>query len=459
MSIAVAQGAKSCYTTGNMRHIHILPRSFLILLIGGVFVIVGPQQLIWAQNTAPDTATTSPANQGGSIQKQIDAKNDEIKRLEEEAKKYQVTLKDVSSQANTLASQIQRLEQSINGLTANIRVTNAKISRTELEIKDLGENIFEHELSIERQRSRISYLVGTIASGDQQTPLEILMKNATVSEFFTSLDNIVSVQRDIQIVLAGLRKERGELQDRKTKAEGKKLELSSLADELSDQKFLQESQRKERSELLQETKNQEKKYQDLIAETNRKRDALQQEINNLEATLNPNFDRSHLPAPGSGVLGWPLAEPIFITQYFGHTTFARSGGYNGKGHNGIDLRALVGTTVFASDPGTVRATGDTDLVCRRASYGRWVLIDHANGLSTLYGHLSLIKVRPGDGVNRGEVIGYSGQTGYATGPHLHLSVFASQAVSVSPFRSKVCGRMMSVPISPFNGYLNPIDYL
>ena len=191
----------------------------------------------------------------------------------------------------------------------------------------------------------------------------------------------------------------------------------------------------------------------------RKREALQQEINSLESGLQANFAPSAVPAPGKGILGWPLPNPIFITQYFGKTSFARSGAYNGNGHNGIDLRAAVGTPVFASERGTVRAAGDTDLGCRRASYGRWVLIDHPNNLTTLYTHLSLIKVRPGDGVNRGELIGYSGRTGYATGPHLHFSAFVRQAVSVGQLKSRVCGRTMTLPLSPFSGYLNPLDYL
>ena len=134
------------------------------------------------------------------------------------------------------------------------------------------------------------------------------------------------------------------------------------------------------------------------------------------------------------------------------------GAYRGQGHNGVDLRAALGTPVFAGAEGTVRATGDTDLACRRASYGRWVLLDHPNNLSTLYAHLSLIKIRAGEVVNRGELIGYSGRTGYATGPHLHISVFARRAVEVIQFPSRTCRRTMTIPRSPFPGYLNPLDF-
>jgi murein DD-endopeptidase MepM/ murein hydrolase activator NlpD len=427
-----------------MRHFKQLPQLIFVMLILGGAVL----------------GVLIPGARGeDDIQKQIDAKNEEIKQLESEASAYRATLGDIGKQANTLAGEIQRLDKSIKVISQNILVTNAKIGKTELEIKELGINIKARELTIDEERGRIGYLIIALASGDTEGPLQILMKNESISAFFSSLDNIVSIQSDIQALLSNLRKEREELKDRKERAEDKRLELAALAGDLADQKALQGDQRKQRNDLLIETKNQEKRYQDLLADAVRKRDSLQQEINTLEAGLKAEFDQSKLPAPGASILGWPLPAPIFITQYFGNTAFARSGAYSGKGHNGVDFRAPNGTSVFAAEGGTVRATGDTDLGCRRASYGRWVLVDHPNNLSTLYAHLSLIKVKAGDGLNRGELVGYSGQTGYATGPHLHFSVFASQAVAISQLKSKVCGRNMTLPLSPFEGYLNPMSYL
>ena len=445
-----------------MRANTLIKQCILILLFAGAMLLLTANYSHYgqAQETANDNSKeTKDDGQQDSSQQQIEAKNQEIKRLEEEAKKYKSALDEIDRAADTLQSQIQSFNIAIKQLDVNIRVTNAKISKTNLEIKELGREIIGKETSIEKQRGHIGYLVKIFMESDRETPLEILAKNDTLSSFFTSVDNILGVQRNIHSVLAELRKTKEELQDRKAKAEGKRLELAALVDELADQKFLQVEQRKNLNNLLAETKNQERRYQNLLAEVEKKRDALQQEINALESGLTAMFDRLALPAAGSGVIGWPLPNPIFITQYFGNTSFARAGGYNGKGHNGIDLRARDGTPIFASGEGIVRAVGDTDTACRRASYGRWILIDHSNNLATLYAHLSIIKVRPGDALNRGELIGYSGRTGYATGPHLHLSLFAAQAVNVGQLKSRVCGRMMTLPLAPFGGYLNPVDYL
>ena len=423
-------------------------------------------QSVWFRGALISTALLFALNPASpspraetDTQKRIEEKNQEIKRLEEEAGKYRVTLDDLERTADTLEARLRTVDRAINRLAANIRLTDAKITRTGLEIQQFDAEIRSTASDIGTQRERLARFVATLASSEQETPLEALIRHETIAAFFSTVDNIRILQQSIQSVLAELRSAKHELEADKARAEGKRFELAALAEDLADQKTLQESERRERSNLLGETKRQERRYQELLAEVERKREALQEEINALESELASSFDRANLPKPGSGVLGWPLPDPISITQYFGRTAFARSGAYSGKGHNGIDFRAALGTPVFASTDGKVRATGDTDTACRRASYGRWILLDHPNNLSTLYAHLSLTKVRAGDTVNRGELIGYSGKTGYATGPHLHLSVFATQAVEVSQFRSRVCGRMMTVPLSPFGGYLNPLDYL
>ena len=323
-----------------------IARTLVLLLLAGALLF-----LIGGKARAEEEPQTAD---GTSVQRQIEEKNQEIKRLEVEAGKYRATLDEIGKAADTLQSQIASLERAIKGLDANIRLTNARIARANLEIRELAAGIQEKEASIGIQRGRLGYLMTSLAASDSETPLEILMKHETLSSFFASVDALLGVQRDLVSLLAELRSTRQDLKERKTTAESKRLELAGLVEDLADQKALQEQQRKDRAQLLSETKSQERRYQELLSEVERKREALQQEINSLESGLQANFDPSAVPAPGKGILGWPLPNPIFITQYFGKTSFARSGAYNGNGHNGIDLRAAVGTPVFASERGTVR---------------------------------------------------------------------------------------------------------
>lgn len=129
-------------------------------------------------------------------------------------------------------------------------------------------------------------------------------------------------------------------------------------------------------------------------------------------------------------------------------------------HNGVDFRAPLGTLVKALADGIVAGIGDTDIQCPGVSFGRFILIKYNNGLASTFGHLSLIKVRTGDKVSRGQVVGYSGNTGYSTGPHLHVSVYAKDAVEIKTLPSKSCpGKVLTQPISPINAYLDPMYYL
>ncbi len=109
---------------------------------------------------------------------------------------------------------------------------------------------------------------------------------------------------------------------------------------------------------------------------------------------------------------WPVEGTV--TGSFGE----RADPFNGEGafHAGVDISAAVGTQVVAP------ADGIVTFAEQYSGYGRLVMIDHANGLSTRYGHLASFSVVAGERVQRGDVIGFVGQSGRSTGPHLHYEV-------------------------------------
>lgn len=108
-------------------------------------------------------------------------------------------------------------------------------------------------------------------------------------------------------------------------------------------------------------------------------------------------------ARGSGRFQWPVMGRITQGYWYGHRA--------------IDLGAPIGSAVVASDGGFVSFAGWTDV-----GYGYLVVIDHANGFATYYAHLSNIYVFEGQALERGQVIGAVGNTGWSTGPHLHFEV-------------------------------------
>jgi murein DD-endopeptidase MepM/ murein hydrolase activator NlpD len=109
---------------------------------------------------------------------------------------------------------------------------------------------------------------------------------------------------------------------------------------------------------------------------------------------------------------WPVQGRI--TGSFGERIDPFSG--EGAFHRGVDISSEIGTRIIAPADGVVRFCDIMN------GYGRTVMIDHGNGLSTLYGHMSGFAVSPGQLVHRGDTVGYVGSSGRSTGPHLHYEV-------------------------------------
>ncbi|MEN9647443.1 MAG: hypothetical protein RLY57_247 [Candidatus Parcubacteria bacterium] len=118
---------------------------------------------------------------------------------------------------------------------------------------------------------------------------------------------------------------------------------------------------------------------------------------------------------------YPVADPI-VTDPYG---YSRQTGAYSITHKGTDFRAPVGTEVLAVNDGVVK------LAQYGRNYGNTIVIDHGNGVQSFYMHLSRSDVVVGDEVERGDVIGLSGQTGYAEGPHLHFTLRIND-VSIDP---------------------------
>jgi murein DD-endopeptidase MepM/ murein hydrolase activator NlpD len=254
------------------------------------------------------------------------------------------------------------------------------------------------------------------------------------------------------------------LTEKRDENEDKRTDLSSLKNQYSDQNTVLVNNKNEQAELLEVTKSEEKNYQQLLASQKQAREQILKELRDFESKLQYILDPNTVPVPGTAVFSWPVKN-VIITQYFGGTEFAarNAAAYGGRAyHPGVDFGAPRGTPIYAPLSGTVRATANTDLVPGCFSWGKWTLIDHANGLSTLYAHQDVISVVPGQKVSTGEIIGYVGNTGFSTGPHLHFTVYAKDGVNVRKFNEiktvTSCGPA-STPVAAIEAYIDPMLYL
>lgn len=421
-------------------------------------------------------AVNVSANNIDELRIKIEERNKQIADIEKEIAQYQEELNKNTKEANTLKNQITQLETTKKKLTADISLTQKQIEAANLNIEELGLQIGQKEKEIGEKISTLAEIIRNIKDNESASVVELVLSRENFSGFFDDLAKMEDFQKEINTNLSDLRNMKVVLQEEKTNQEKQKNNLVNFKSKLVDQKQLVEINKTNKNQLLTETKNKETNYKKILEEKTKLREAFEKELQELESQLRIEIDPNSLPPAGSGVLGWPftnekmkecrtfddLKNVYCLTQYFGNTSFATANPqlYQSGTHNGVDFRAPEGTAVLASADGVVRGAGDTDRVCRDASYGKWILIDHKNGLSTLYAHLSLIKVSAGQTVERGQLIGYSGNTGSSTGPHLHFTVYATAGVNITTFPSKICrGKNYTIPVASYNSYLNPLSYL
>lgn len=406
-------------------------------------------------------ATPAQAGIIDDLKAKIFERSETIKKLDEEIKQFSTELENTKQEKQTLQSEIKTIDQNRAKLSSDIKQTEGKIAQTSQNIAVLAGEIAERERVISKHKDSLAESFRALRERDEESLVEVALGYPNLSSLLAETNALDQLNLSIDNNIYELRTITAELTRKKSQQESEKTSLASAKTKLADQKAIADTTKKTKDQLLAVTKNKESNYQQLLADRLKKKEQVESEINQFESEIKTIIDPNSLPAVGKGVLRWPL-DKIVITQYFGNTAFASKNPqvYSGKGHNGVDFGTPIGTPIKAALSGTVTGLGDTDTTCQGASYGKWILVKHSNGLSTLYAHLSLIKVGQSQTVITGEIIGYSGNTGYSTGPHLHFTVFASEGVEVNQLKSKVpgCGTY-TLPLASQSSYLNPLSYL
>lgn len=414
--------------------------------------------LIFTVSIFAPTLSTEAADLA-EIKKNIEEKNNQLQTLNNEIKVLDGQIQQVSKEKQSLQTAVKSLDVSSSKISKEIKVTENKISSTSLSIEQLEIEIGKKTAEIEGGKVAVAESLRKIEHADNLSFVEMVLANENLSTLWNDIATLEQFQNGVRVNVNNLENLKKELHAKRTAAADQKNNLLGLQSELGDQKKVIDGTKKEKSTLLSATQNKESTYLKQLEEKKRLAAEFGRELANFEAELSILIDPTSYPKAGKGILSWPL-ESVFVTQYFGNTAFAQqTAAYNGKGHNGIDFRASRGTKIKAALSGTVEGIGNTDAVLGCYSYGKWILIRHDNGLSTLYAHLDLISVGAGQRVETGEIIGYSGNTGYSTGPHLHFGVYASQGVKILKYETSINCKNAIIPVADLRAYLDPMIYL
>jgi murein DD-endopeptidase MepM/ murein hydrolase activator NlpD len=391
-----------------------------IIMLGVVFFIFQKQSSAYSEC---DAFT-------GTAKKQCESKMDK-------AETYQKIINLKQKQEAVINGQLQQIDAEQGKTQQSLKTTSEKLAETLKQIGDLEEKIKENEKQIGFQRKMLRALMQNYYEYDQQGILSIVLLEKNLSDSLRGADYIQQSGMKVNELLAEIKKTKKELEDQKIQLENAKNESEKLKATLEDKNLTLQNTEDQKQVLLGQTQKEKEKYSQLLA-------SIEDEISSLESGISGQVNYSNLPPDKNGYFAYPV-KPVVISQGYGKTSYSKH--YTSGLHNGIDF-SIKYAPVYAVKAGKVIATGNNG----RYAYGKWIAIDHSDGLVTLYGHFSSIGVSKGQKVGEREKIGTSGNTGFSTGPHLHFSVFVKSSFEVVESK-KVSGLMLPVGAS-----INPKKY-
>jgi murein DD-endopeptidase MepM/ murein hydrolase activator NlpD len=423
---------------------------FFILFLLAIFFNIGIFSYTQAQSIS-------------ELEQQIKVRAEERQDLEVEAERIRIELTKVGAEKGTLTAELNRINSERKSLDNNIRQTQNDINFLDLKIDKSEERISRYNSEILTHAGTIAGLLRGVDQRSNLSLLELVVSGKRFSNFFSIRDSYARIQKSL-IATTNILKEK-KIDLRKTN-QVLSLEQQDLEEEkeiLGDQKNIVQEQEKIKETVLNRTKQKENTTKKSLNSTLAIIAALNTEIRSFESKLKFALNPNSIPQKGSAVFEWPLSK-VLITQRFGKTS-ASGRLYASGSHSGMDFRASVGTPVYAVADGVVKGTGNTDDQCYRASFGKWVFIEHSNGLSTTSAHLSSIKAKAGQNVKKGDIIAYSGNTGRSTAPHLHITTYATKGVDggqgarITDRPSSACpGTNYRMPLAPTAAYLDPLSF-
>lgn len=385
-------------------------RSVICVLLALIFVISLMTALI-------------PTNASAASQSEINRLTQQRKELQAKQKEQQKTINSLRSKKASVVDQKAALDKENDLAQQEIELVKEQITAYDQQIEDKGVELESAKQEEEAQTVRFRSCVRHLEEYGQMSYIAILLEATSLSDLLARMDmvgeviaynkqvqaDMTAAREKVETVKAELEDARTELQDKQSELETKQVALQQKVSEANALLAGLESDINAYKSVYDQYEQQQKNVQSQI-------DKQVEELRRQEE-VNKNNNPGYDPGKANGSTGtmmWPCPSCHYITSQFGwryHPIYQTQ-----KYHSGVDIGASYGATIVAADGGTIITAGSV------SGYGNCVVINHGNGITTLYGHMSSIAVSAGQKVSKGQTIGYVGSTGNSTGPHLHWEV-------------------------------------
>ena len=336
---------------------------------------------------------------------ELEEKQQQLTNVQKQIEAQQRKAELARRKEQTIAEQLRAIQQELDVAEEEFEAINDQLENTEQHIKSNIELSNRLTKKLEAQTKTLHRRIRDIYKNGQVNYLDVLLGAKDFSDFVGRMDILKKILAYDNALIQGTKTDREALRKAKEQLETDRAKIVELRKLAAAKREQVASRRQERRGVLNaatyERETAERAYRELI-ETSRQIEQLIKRIQSGDKNIGGSTGTMTWPAEGevTSPFGWRV-HPIFGTQRL---------------HTGIDIGADYGDAIRAADGGVVI---HADWM---GGYGNAVIIDHGNGISTLYAHNSQLLVSEGQTVSKGQTVARCGSTGYSTGPHLHFEV-------------------------------------
>ncbi|SDT00168.1 Peptidase family M23 [Paenibacillaceae bacterium GAS479] len=307
------------------------------------------------------------------------------------------TLKAVMTQIDTVGMRMNQVQTQVNETTEALNQTAKELDEAEQRIKKQDERL--------QSRMRVTYMNGRVSY------LDVLLNATSFSDFLGRLDSLNTIMSQDKDTLKDRKQDKQLVERKKVQVEQQLAQVKTLYAKVADYQNLLADKETEKTQLISTYKEK----LDVLSDISEEQEKLLLELAAKESALIKKKKVMKSSYSG-GKLGMPIQSSYRLSSNFGYRIHPITG--KRKMHAGVDMAAPAGTNIYAVEDGVVIVAQWWN------GYGNTVVLDHGNGLWTIYPHMlnGGILVEKGQSVKRGQHIGEVGSTGNSTGNHLHFEV-------------------------------------
>lgn len=344
---------------------------------------------------------------------------EKINELESKQAKVKEQISSLKSDISDQEKLKDALQDEIDTVQAQIDVYNGQLTEVENRLSEIEAQKEQKQNDLENTKQTfMTRLRAMYVSGDNSM-LNVLLSANDFGDFLYRDQLLSSVTDHDNAIMEQLKADIKAVEELETQANEEKQEIQSIKSEVDAKRAELGDRMKEMNAVISELEGQKSGLEDQLDEYAAAIDEFEAKIqaeaaaaakkNSSSASQNPSYSGGAKPNAGGWV--WPCPGFYYISSYVGPRW--------GRTHNGLDIAggSIYGKPIVAARAGTVIDAG-----WNSGGYGNYVMINHGDGFITIYGHMSSVAASNGQSVSAGQVIGYVGNSGRSTGPHLHFEV-------------------------------------